>query len=121
MSENKTVGAQHAVIGNTESKQSFSRTTHPGADWFYHPVNLGLFIHYGISAVHGDLDISWGMMENPERRAKGNGILSPEEYWALAEKFNPTDYHPEKWLAAAKESGFTYAVLTTRHHDRFAL
>lgn len=89
MSENKTVAEQHAIIGNTVSERAFQRTTHPDADWFYHPVKLGLFIHYGISTVHGDLDISWGMMDNPARRAKGNGIVTPREYWALAEQFHP--------------------------------
>ncbi len=123
MSENKTVSAQHAVIGNTEAhgEIKFERTTHPGAQWYYQPTQLGLFIHYGISAVHGDLDISWGMMDNPIRRKKRNGIATPREYWALAEKFNPDKYNPEEWLSAAKEAGFTYAVFTTRHHDGFSM
>jgi hypothetical protein len=30
-------------------------------------------------------------------------------------------YDPDKWLKPAKEAGFTYAVLTTRHHEGFAL
>ncbi|MBQ8861688.1 MAG: alpha-L-fucosidase [Clostridia bacterium] len=122
MSTNKTVAAQHDIIGNASSSGgTFSRTTHPGAAWYYKPVNLGLFIHYGISAVHGDLDISWGMMDEPIRRAKGNGILTPREYWALAKDFNPDKYNPEEWLSAAKNAGFTYAVLTTKHHDGFSL
>ena len=59
MSANKTVAEQHAIIGNTGGKTAtFKRTDHPGAAWFFEPVQLGLFIHYGISAVHGDLDIS---------------------------------------------------------------
>lgn len=122
MSNNNTVSEQHAIIGNTsKSTTEIKRTTHPGAEWFFKPVNLGLFIHFGISAVHGDLDISWGMMDNPVRRAKGNSIVTPREYWALAEKFDPKDYDPLKWLTAAKDAGFTYAVFTTRHHDGFAL
>ena len=121
MSEKQAVSEQHAIIGNTTSNRTFTRTTHPGADWFFHPVQLGLFIHYGISTVHGDLDISWGMMDNPARRAKGNGIVTPREYWALAEKFHPEHYHPEEWLGAAKNAGFSYAVFTTRHHDGFSM
>ena len=122
MSINETVAAQHTIIGNTHKNEiTIERTRHPGAAWFYQPVQLGLFIHYGISAVHGDLDISWGMMENPERRKKGNGIATPREYWALAETFNPDKYDPEKWLRAAKEAGFTYAILTTKHHDGYCL
>ena len=122
MSQNKTVAEQHSIIGNTSAQSvAFERTSHPGAAWYYNPVNLGLFIHYGISAVHGDLDISWGMMDEPIRRAKGNGIVTPREYWALAEKFKPDKYAPEEWLSAAKDAGFTYAVLTTKHHDGFCL
>lgn len=123
MGANNIVADQHAVIGNVfkQDGTTFTRTTHPGAKWFFEPVQLGLFIHYGISTVHGDLDISWGMMDNPIRRAKGNGILTPNEYWALAEQFDPKDYNPREWLKAAKDAGFTYAVLTTRHHDGFSL
>ena len=121
MSANNIVSDQHSIIGNVANEgMKFERTTHPGAQWFYQPVQLGLFIHYGISAVHGDLDISWGMMDNPVRRKKGNGIATPREYWALAEKFNPDKYNPEEWLSAAKDAGFTYAILTTRHHDGFS-
>ena len=47
--------------------------------------------------------------------------LTPEAYWKLADRFNPQQYHPEKWLQAAKDAGFGYAVLTTRHHDGYAL
>ena len=122
MSTNQIVAQQHAEIGNaTANNIIFEKNKHPDAQWFFQPVQLGLFIHYGISSVHGDLDISWGMMENPIRRAKGNGIVTPREYWALAEKFNPQHYEPEKWLQAAKDAGFTYAVLTTKHHDGFCL
>lgn len=123
MSAIKLVAEQHEIIGNggNSKELEFKRTEHSGAKWFYQPVNLGLFIHYGISAVHGDLDISWGMMENPERRKKKNGIVTPREYWALAETFNPEKYRPEEWLSAAKAAGFTYAVLTTKHHDGFSL
>lgn len=122
MTKQTIVAEQHQEIGNSETKDfRIERTTHPEAKWFFEPVRLGLFIHYGISAVHGDLDISWGMMENPVRRAKGNGIATPREYWALAERFQPDQYNPEEWLRAAKDAGFDYAVFTTKHHDGYAL
>ena len=35
---------------------------------------------------------------------------------------NPTNYYPDRWLKAAKEAGFGYAVLATRYaRTRFAL
>ena len=47
--------------------------------------------------------------------------ITPNQYWSAAKDFNPRHYDPEAWAAAAKAAGFTYAVLTTRHHDGFAL
>ena len=94
-----------------------SQNTAPGAQW-YPKAGLGLFIHWGISAVDGMLDLSWGMMKN---FPYSPGVCPPEEYFALAKKFNPGRYDPDKWLSAAKAAGFRYAVLTTRHHDSFAL
>ncbi len=122
MSKEQIVSEQHAIIGNAEQTDlHFERNTHPGAAWFFEPVRLGLFIHFGISAVHGDVDISWGMMDNPIRRQKGNGIVTPREYWAMAERFDPKKCEPEKWLRAAKDAGFDYAVFTTKHHDGFSM
>lgn len=94
-----------------------SRNTHPEAQWFP-KAGLGIFFHWGISAVDGDVDISWGMFKNWPYSYK---ILSPDEYFALAKDFHPRKYAPDKWIKAAKEAGFRYAVLTTRHHDSFAL
>jgi len=61
-----------------------------------------------------------------EEHALGRGCqnrnkLTPAAYFALAQQFQPMNYHPDRWLKAAKEAGFGYAVLTTRHHDGFAL
>jgi len=38
-----------------------------------------------------------------------------------AEKFNPELIDCEQWIKNIKEAGATYAILTTKHHDGFAL
>lgn len=121
MVEKTEAMSQHEIIGYTQSGAAFERTNHPDAEWFFEPTKLGLFVHFGISAVHGDCDISWGMMDNPERKAKGNGWLTPHDYWDLANVFDPKKFDPERWLTAVREAGFSYAVLTTKHHDGYAL
>jgi alpha-L-fucosidase len=39
----------------------------------------------------------------------------------MANKFDPQIYDPDKWMVAAKMAGFTYAVMTSKHHDGYAL
>ncbi len=86
------------------------------AQWFPQ-ASLGLFIHWGIHSVVG-AQPSWDMISHYKY---GGKVSPPDKYYALAEQFNPLKYAPNKWLKAAKEAGFTYAVLTTKHHDGYAL
>lgn len=119
--QNDAVAGQHQQIGvkSQELSQPFRRNGHPDAQWFPH-AGLGLFIHWGISSVDGRIDLSWGMMTNTPWD-KGAFKLTPHQYFALADRFQPDRYDPHKWLKAAKEAGFQYVVLTTRHHDGYSL
>jgi alpha-L-fucosidase len=135
-----TVKAEHDTIGNEAPKPAEpTHTTHPEAQW-YPDAGLGLFLHWGISSVRG-MNISWPMIPGralaqkkltPEERERvvresdynldGKPLgITPNEYWTMAAGFNPQKYDPDKWLKAAKAAGFTYVVLTTRHHEGFAL
>ena len=92
------------------------RTDHPDAQWFGN-ASVGLFLHWGISTVHGGIDLSWPMIKNMGTGEK----LKPADYWKLADNFKAENYDPNLWLKAAKEAGFEYAVLTAKHHDGFTL
>lgn len=92
------------------------RTAHPDAQWFG-SASLGLFVHWGISSVDGEIDLSWPMIANMGSGKK----LAPVDYWRLADKFRAENYDPKLWLKAAKDAGFEYAVLTAKHHDGYAL
>ena len=89
----------------------------PGAQWFP-SASLGLFIHWGIHSMIG-AQPSWNMIKGYEW---GGEYHSREEYYDQANRFDPQDQdfflH---YLGAARDAGFKYAVLTTRHHDGYAL
>ncbi len=106
-----------AINKDLESRKNvLVHTTHPEAQWFPN-AGLGLFMHWGIASVHGNIDISWGMMHG-----MGSGVkITPEEYFQLAERFRPEHWDPDRMMAAAAKAGFRYAVLTTKHHEGFAL
>jgi len=139
--DNAEAQLQHAGIGVTESKASHSHTDHPDAQWFP-DAGLGLFLHWDEGSVH-KLETSWPMIAGSFGRLwkgkvfdqaeiariirerdwdlNGKKGVTGDEYWGLAKEFNPTDFHPEVWLKKAKEAGFVYAVMTTKHHNGFAM
>ena len=73
---------------------------------------FGLFLHWGlyaIPAVHEQ--VLWRYRDDFPRR----------EYEKLTAQFNPTEYDPHAWVAAAKDSGMQYVCFTTKHHDGFCM
>ncbi len=96
----------------------FKPNTHPGAQW-YPKAGFGLFIHWGIYS-EGETNPSWSMIKNcfgKERPAR----IPLEDYYKLADRFNPDSYDPNVWMAMAKSLQMQYAVLTTKHHDGYCL
>jgi len=43
------------------------------------------------------------------------------EYALLANEFNPVQFDADAWVAIAKAAGMRYLVITSKHHDGFAL
>ena len=82
----------------------------PDYSWFDHS-RYGMFVHWGAYSVAARGE--WA--RNRER-------IPADEYLRLyAENFHAENYNPASWAALAKEAGMGYMVITTRHHDGFAL
>ena len=79
------------------------------SQWF-RDAKFGLFIHWGIYAVRGEGE--WVMLV-----AK---VPSPE-YEKLAPQFNPVKFNAAEWAGLAKRAGQKYMVITSKHHDGFAM
>ena len=73
-------------------------------------ARYGMFIHWGLYAIPARGE--WVMYQEH---------IPPHEYALLAEQFNPECYDPEAWVRLAQEAGMRYMVLTSRHHDGYAL
>jgi len=79
-------------------------------DWF-NECRYGMFIHWGTYSVAARGE--WIM--NRERIPKAEYTEKYINNW------HAENYCPEEWAQLAKKSGMGYMVLTTRHHDGFAL
>jgi alpha-L-fucosidase len=87
--------------------------------WF-REAKFGLFIHWGLYAIPAG---EWkgqlipGIGEWIMNRAK----IPVTEYEQLAKQFNPVKFDAEAWVQMAEDAGMKYLVITSKHHDGFAM
>ncbi len=87
---------------------------------WWREARFGMFIHWGVYSVPG------GIYKGQEIPSIGewimhNAKIPVAEYKAFAKQFNPVRYDPDAWVRLAKEAGMKYIVITSKHHDGFAL
>jgi alpha-L-fucosidase len=87
---------------------------------WWRDARFGLFIHWGVYSVpagtyHGEKIP--GIGEWIMHRAK----IPVADYKSFAREFNPVKYDPKAWVKMAKDAGMKYIVITSKHHDGFAL
>ncbi len=87
-------------------------------EWF-DGARLGMFVHWGFASQHG-IELSWPLVGGIPVLPYSTGV-AVDDYYRGALDFSPHPGAARRWLACAREAGMRYAVLTTRHHDGFAL
>ena len=87
-------------------------------NWF-ESARLGMFVHWGHSSVRG-WELSWSLVGGVFSLPYCQDVAIAD-YHQNAENFNPTAYNPRQWATLAKSLGVQYVILTTKHHDGYAL
>ena len=90
-------------------------------EWFK-DAKFGMFIHWG---PYAQLAGEWNGRkvpagDNAEWIMKDLQI-PVNEYRELAHKFNPVKFDAGEWVRVAKSAGMKYIVITSKHHDGFAM
>ena len=87
--------------------------------WF-RQAKYGLFIHWGLYCIPAG---EWkgkpipGIGEWIMNRAQ----IPVKEYEQLATQFNPVKFNADEWAQMAEDAGMNYIVITSKHHDGFAM
>lgn len=84
--------------------------------------NYAMFIHWGL---YSKLANKWNdktyygigewMMH------EGMASMPAEDYIAIANDFNPVNFDAKEIVYLAKEAGMKYIIITSKHHDGFAM
>jgi alpha-L-fucosidase len=87
--------------------------------WF-REAKYGLFIHWGLYAIPA------GEWKGKRSLGLGEWIMNRsqipvKEYEQLAARLNPVKFDPDAWVQLAQDAGMKYIVITSKHHDGFAM
>ncbi|MBS1747332.1 MAG: alpha-L-fucosidase [Bacteroidetes bacterium] len=89
-------------------------------------IKFGLLMHWGTYSEWGIVE-SWSLCPEDEGWTQRRGPYAAnyfeykKAYEHLQTTFNPVQFNPAKWAAAAKDAGMKYVVFTTKHHDGFCM
>ncbi len=84
--------------------------------------NYAMFIHWGL---YSNIANKWegktyyGISEWIMSTRRAN--IAPADYMAEAKNFNPQDFDADAIVKLAKDAGMKYVVITSKHHDGFAM
>lgn len=87
---------------------------------WWRDARFGMFIHWGLYSIPA------GTWDGKQVPGIGEWIMNRAsipvaDYKALASQFNPTGFSAHDIVALAKAAGMKYIVITSKHHDGFAM
>lgn len=88
-------------------------------EWF-RSAKFGMMVHWGLYSL---LEGEWKGKRTPGlgEWIQNNLRIPNAEYHELVRAFHPILFDAEEWVRLAKEAGMQYVVVTSKHHDGFAL
>jgi alpha-L-fucosidase len=108
--------------GDDHTRDSLIGTESPAAvakrlQW-WSDARFGMFIHWGLYAQDGCF---WKGKDGKTEHMMRHLQIPIAEYEKIATEFNPVQFNADAWVLIAKQAGMKYMVITSKHHDGFAM
>jgi alpha-L-fucosidase len=112
-----TLGGGISAAQNDPPAKTTEAEHQAGIEWF-RGAKFGLFLHWGLYTVPaGEWNGNKGLGEWFQIETRMPGA----QYAKFADQFNPTKFDAKEWVKHVKDAGIRYIVITTKHHDGFAM
>ena len=85
---------------------------------WWREARFGLFIHWGLYAIPAG---EWNGKTTHGEWIRTSAEIPIDQYDKYIDRFNPVKFDADKWVQMAKHAGMRYIVITSKHHDGFAL
>jgi alpha-L-fucosidase len=97
-----------------------TKAQHDARMAWWREAKFGMFIHWGLYSIPA------GIWKGEKEKGIGEWIMfnmkiPVAEYEPLVHEFNPVKFNAAEWVRIAKSAGQKYIVITSKHHDGFAL
>ena len=84
-------------------------------------LKFGMFIHWGVYSNFGGYYKGQRQPLGYPEQIKAWSKISDEDYLAEAAQMNAPEFDAHEWCQNAKDAGMKYLVITSKHHDGFAM
>src|ERR1044071_4177884 len=98
-----------------ETKAQRDRRMH-----WWRQARFGMFIHWGLYAVPAG-EYNGKRSDRIGEWIMEWGNIPRAEYEKFTADFNPVKFSAKEWVTIARNAGMKYIVITSKHHDGFAM
>ncbi|MGA3171556.1 MAG: alpha-L-fucosidase [Chthoniobacteraceae bacterium] len=100
--------------------QTETKAEHDVRMAWWREAKFGMFIHWGVYSVPAGY-YKGKPVPGIGEWIMNSGKIPKAEYEAFATQFNPTKFDADTFVRIAKDAGVKYMVITSKHHDGFAM
>ena len=109
------------TAANSAAKAAADAAALEASKKWFKEAQFGMMAHFGLYSLLGG---EWKGERCKHRYGEWimhANAIPLKEYAALAKGFNPVCFDPLDWMKRARDAGMKYFVITSKHHDGFAL
>ncbi len=112
-------GALVQPVARSAEPPSGKTATEQRLAW-WHEAKFGMFIHWGL---YSQLAGEWkgGYYQGIGEWIMFKARIPLADYAAVARQFNPVKFDADAWAQLAQDAGMKYLIITSKHHDGFAM